>query len=568
MKKLLFIFSVVSFLLYNINIAYSQTTALQEIIEKARELKMSNPDSTIDLLSPFEKKVKKGKYQAELSADFYHLMGDAYYYKNKLRKSLKYYNKELQIREKTLSKKDLIRIYYNLGTILYKQKNYLKASNYFEKALHLTNEVKDNQILMQVYNALAKTYKHLAMYKKSLLYTEKYYKIRDKYYNISGNEQLPNGDELSLLKEKLKKAIIEKKQKEEALKETSHQLTKTVQEKQQLEEENTLKKEQIKRLKLLHNLQEKELQLKEAEAKRKEAEIREQKRKIMYITIIIIVFIAFSMFVTFLLFRLKKTNSIIKRNAVLIKEQHKKIRDSISYAKRIQEAVLPKNDVFSKIFKEFFVLYKPKDIVSGDFYWITQKGDYTYLLVADCTGHGVPGAFMSMLGIAFLTNIIVGSKTILTPAQILEELRKQIKKTLKGRDDGMDMALVRINRAKNELLFAGANNPVYIVENGKLTPLKPTHAPIGNYIKDLPFKDKEHTINSDTKIYMFSDGYIDQFGGENGEKFMKKRFKKLILDISEKKMDLQHEILETELNNWMKGYKQIDDITVVGIKLN
>ncbi len=567
MKKFIYIFILAFFSLSASNII-GQDTGFEKALNKAREFTMSHPDSVFQILSPYEKNVKKGKYPEKLCAEFYHIMGDAYYYKNNFRKAIKYYNKELKITEKKLSKKDLVRIYYNLGTILYRQKNYRKALSYYEKSLNYTDEANDKQIIMQIYNALAKTYEHLGMFRKSLAYTKKYFKIRDKFYNISSTDQLTSGDELTLLKEKLKKVIIEKKKKEEALQKTSEKLTKTVQEKQLLEEENLLKNEQIKRLQLQRDLQEKELELKEAETKRKEAEIREQKRKIMFISIIIVVFVVFSIFVTYLLFRLKRTNTIIKRNNLLIKEQHKKIRDSISYAKRIQEALLPKKDQFNAIFNEYFVLYKPKDIVSGDFYWITQKGDYTYLLVADCTGHGVPGAFMSMLGIAFLTNIIAGSDRILTPAQILEELRTQIKKTLKGRNDGMDMALARINKNKNELIFAGANNPLYIVEKGQLTTLKATHAPIGNYRKDLPFKDLEHKFQPGTLIYMFSDGYIDQFGGEKGEKFMKKRFKKLILEISDKNMDIQLEILETELKNWMKGYKQLDDITVLGVKLS
>ena len=562
-------FTLITFIiiLLSASFSFAQNESIEKTLQVAKEYTMSNPDTVIQILSPFEKSIKKGKYPDKIKSEFYHIIGDAYYYKNNLRKSIKYYNKELSITEKNLSDKELVRIYYNLGAILYKQKKYMKVLNYFDKSLSYAKKLNDPQFLMQVYNALAKTYEHLGMFKKSLLYTKKYMKTKEKYYNLPQNGDFKGNDELTLLKEKLKKVIIEKKEKEKALKQTTEKLTKTVEEKKNLEEEALLKNEQIKRLKIQQRLQEKELELKEAEAKRKEAEIREQKRKIFFITIIVIGFVIFSIFITFLLIKLKRTNTIISRNNRLIKEQHKKIRDSISYAKRIQEALLPKQEEINKVFPENFILFKPRDIVSGDFYWITQKEKYTYFLVADCTGHGVPGAFMSMLGIAFLTNIIKSSTEILKPSEVLEQLRSLIKKSLSGRDDGMDMALIRINFEKKKLLFSGANNPAHIVNKGKLTTLKATRAPIGNYKKDLPFKDVEYELENGTTIYLFSDGYQDQFGGEKGEKFMKKRFKNLLVDVSEKNMKIQKEILEETLKNWMKGYKQLDDITVVGLRI-
>jgi serine phosphatase RsbU (regulator of sigma subunit) len=262
----------------------------------------------------------------------------------------------------------------------------------------------------------------------------------------------------------------------------------------------------------------------------------------------------------------------IQRQKDEIAEQKKEIMDSIYYARRIQKAVLPDEYLVNKNMPEHFVLYLPRDIVSGDFYWIAEKEDHTILAAADCTGHGVPGAFMSMLGMSYLKEIVNKSKR-LNSSRILDRLRDHVKETLSqstkgGQQDGMDIALCILNRDRKSLQFSGAFHPLYLIRNGTLTEYKPDLMPIGIYIrKEKPFKNHNIRTASGDCYYIFSDGYVDQFGGENRKKFLAKSFKKLLLSIHDKPMPEQRDILLETLKQWMDGYEQVDDILVIGFRI-
>jgi serine phosphatase RsbU (regulator of sigma subunit) len=262
----------------------------------------------------------------------------------------------------------------------------------------------------------------------------------------------------------------------------------------------------------------------------------------------------------------------IQRQKDEIAEQKKEIMDSIYYARRIQKAVLPDDHLTGKNTPEHFILYQPRDIVSGDFYWIAEKEDKTIFAAADCTGHGVPGAFMSMLGMSYLKEIVNKSKR-LNSARILDKLRDHVKATLSqstkgGQQDGMDIALCILDKDRKSLQFSGAFHPLYQIRNGSLTEFNPDLMPIGIYIrKERPFKSNSiRTIKGDC-YYIFSDGYADQFGGENRKKFLARSFKKLLLSIHDRPMKEQREILHETLKQWMEGYEQVDDILVVGFRI-
>ncbi|MCK4662081.1 MAG: SpoIIE family protein phosphatase [Bacteroidales bacterium] len=256
-----------------------------------------------------------------------------------------------------------------------------------------------------------------------------------------------------------------------------------------------------------------------------------------------------------------------------IEEKNKHIMDSIYYAKRIQNALLPPKEMVSKALPEHFILFKPRDIVSGDYYWLGKTGGNTVIVAADCTGHGVPGAFMSMLGVAFLNEIVSKSETIMAN-EILNQLREHVMTSLRqtGKEgeakDGMDMALCIIDHNKMKLQFSGANNPLYLIRNKELIQYKADRMPIGIYIKTQAFENTEIQLEKDDSIYIFSDGFVDQFGGEKGRKFKSKPFKKLLVDIQDKTMKEQYEILDNTIEDW-KGpvQEQIDDILVIGIKI-
>lgn len=256
-----------------------------------------------------------------------------------------------------------------------------------------------------------------------------------------------------------------------------------------------------------------------------------------------------------------------------IRKQKQKIMDSIAYARRIQNAILPPDEIISEILPDHFIFNQPKDVVSGDYYWITQKEQKIYVAVADCTGHGVPGAFLSMLGISFL-NEIVNKKYINKAHQMLGRLRESIITSLHqtGKEgeaqDGMDIALCIIDKQNMKVEFAGAYNPMYLIRNKELVIIKADRMPIGIFHRRAlkPFTNHEMEIKEGDQIYMFSDGYVDQSNMQN-KKFLTSRFKQLLVDNCDKPMEEQNEILKQTIDDWKGEKQQIDDILVMGIKI-
>jgi len=262
--------------------------------------------------------------------------------------------------------------------------------------------------------------------------------------------------------------------------------------------------------------------------------------------------------------------SDLSREALL--DQRRELLSSIKYASFIQQAVLPDPIHISKILKDYFILYLPRNIVSGDFYYVTRKEEYIIAAAGDCTGHGVPGALMSIMGISFLNEILSGRGS-LKAGSILNLLRERVMKALHqtGRDeenkDAIDMALCVFDPEKNELQFSGANNSLYHIRKKVLTEIKADCMPVGiNAIEEESFSNQFIHLKKEDVIYIFSDGYADQFGGPDGKKFKYGPFKNLLIDISDKSMDQQREILEKAIKDWKGNEEQVDDILVFGIK--
>jgi len=277
----------------------------------------------------------------------------------------------------------------------------------------------------------------------------------------------------------------------------------------------------------------------------------------------------------------ERTAEVVKQKDQ-IEEQKKRITDSIIYAKRIQDAILPLEENVNKYLKEIFILYKPKEIVSGDFYWVVQLDDKVYIAAVDCTGHGVPGAFMSMLGFAFLNEIVNKYKNI-SANEILFKLRENIVTALRqtdeigGSKDGMDVALCIIDTDKKIIQYAGANNPLYHVASPvgmipsphgpMLHEIKADKMPIGISRRGMnPFKNHEFQINEGDLLYLFSDGYSDQFGGSEKWKFLSCNFKKMLIENAHLPMSEQKILLDNTIENWKNGHEQTDDILVIGIR--
>ncbi len=253
-----------------------------------------------------------------------------------------------------------------------------------------------------------------------------------------------------------------------------------------------------------------------------------------------------------------------------MESKNKDILDSINYAKRIQTTILPQQKKLDEYLKQRFVIYKPKDIVAGDFYWIMEVDGYTFIAVADCTGHGVPGAMVSITCSAAL-NRSIKEFGLRKPARILDKARELVIEAFEQDNfevyDGMDIALCRIDKKVGRVQFAGANNPLYVVNNGKLKELKGDKQPVAKYHKIKPFGNQEHLITPGDKFYLFSDGLPDQFGGPKGKKYMYGRFKKLLESIWEHSIEEQGQVIENSLISWQGNYEQIDDICVIGFEI-
>jgi serine phosphatase RsbU (regulator of sigma subunit) len=266
-----------------------------------------------------------------------------------------------------------------------------------------------------------------------------------------------------------------------------------------------------------------------------------------------------------------RTKEVVNQKEI-IEEKHKEITDSINYAERIQKSFLATKDLLDDNLKDYFVFFQPKDVVSGDFYWasLLNNGNFAYAC-ADSTGHGVPGAIMSILNISSLEKSI---ETKNTPSEILNETRKIIINRLKkdgsaeGGKDGMDASLVILNKAKTKLYYAAANSPVWILRNGEILELEPDKMPVGKHDRDsIPFTQNEVNLQNGDLIYTFTDGMPDQFGGPKGKKYKYTRLKEFLISISNLSMHEQKERLHLEFKNWKGDLEQVDDVCIIGIRI-
>ncbi len=295
----------------------------------------------------------------------------------------------------------------------------------------------------------------------------------------------------------------------------------------------------------------------------------------------------------------QQQKKVITAQKEIVDEKNRNITDSIKYAQKIQEAILPSNEDLHRTFgsnssgDNYFVLFRPKDVVSGDFYWLHETTDNKVIwATADCTGHGVPGAFMSMIGSSLLNEIVI-EKGITKSGEILNQLRDSIKKDLghaagtdertkalpsstevsagkpseTGVKDGMDIALCVWDRKTNELQFSGAYNPLYLIRNGELFETKANRQPIGIYLEEIPFDTIEVPIEQGDSLYLFSDGFMDQFGGPNNKKYTAKRFRESLLSVQNSPMNDQLIMLNDIFEKWRGGLEQLDDICIFGVRV-
>ncbi len=475
-------------------------------------------------------------------------------------KSIEYNLQALNLRREIGHSRGVAITLANLGTVYQSLGNFDKANEFFTEWMELPEEVQDDDTKVSVNIGLGRYALYEEDFSQAIIYFNNAYRlaneinrktyIREAARNLSDLYEKTNNFERAL--EYFKRF---------------HNVNNS------LIQENT--RNQIHEMQVKY---ETEAQEKENEILRKNQLINETKLKNSRRALIasIIILLVFAVLVIQLIrqnnLRRKANEELAKKNQLII-EQTQEIRDSIQYASRIQNALLPPESYMYKLLPEQFLIYRPRDIVSGDYYWMKEKGDKVVTIVADCTGHGVPGAFMSMLGIAFLNEIFSKHEKLSTDL-VLNELRSQVMTSLHqtGKEgesqDGMDVSLFIIDRKKMELEYSGANNSLVIFRNGEMIELQADKMPIGIYTStDKSFSRKEIKLEKNDMLYAFSDGYPDQFGGPKGKKFMIRKFKALLGKIHNLPVDEQKKSLEKTLEEWMADTSQIDDILVMGVRV-
>jgi len=444
--------------------------------------------------------------------------------------------KGIKLYKKIDGVKGLGNSYTAIGSYYSDNKNYNKAVKNYLKAESFLEPLGVKNDLRGLYLQIAKSYSNSNNHKKATPYYEKFIALNDSIFN----------------------------------REKNHQITE-MQEKYDSEEKQQ------------------EIELQQVEIEKQNAEVAHQAEQKVWFGVgmgltLILLLIAFRGYR-----QKKQANSIITNQKNIVEEKNKEIIDSINYAKRIQNALLNSEKSQTKNLPDHFIFFNPKDIVSGDFYWTLRKQNHLYLAVSDCTGHGVPGALLTMLGTAFL-NEITAHEGSLSPAEILNELRSKIIKELnqtgaEGENkDGMDMSLIRLNINTKEIEWAGANNPLWLIKNSldevnsslklaisknnkHLYEIKPDKQPISYFEHSKPFTNHKIALEKDDLIYLFTDGYADQFGGAKGKKFKYKPFKELLTLLADKSISTQKEMLEQNFIEWKGELEQIDDVCVIGVRI-
>lgn len=332
----------------------------------------------------------------------------------------------------------------------------------------------------------------------------------------------------------------------------------------------------VKELQNSYELEKKEASIRQLTQENEIQELKAKQNKFILlggsIILLIIVFIAY------LLFKRNREKSIVnfqlKEQNVIITQKKQEIESSIHYAKGIQTSFFPDPSELKIVFPDTFIFYRPKDVVSGDFYWFDRVGDSFYCVAADCTGHGVPGALMSIVSVDKITQAIF-EKKLSEPSQILSFLNVEIKKALKQHDedanqqkDGLDIALLKFNLTSNTVDYSAANRQLLIVNDTEINEYRPDKVAIAGFTPDhYEFSQTRILLKKGDNVYIFSDGYVDQFGGESGKKYMIKNFKNLLLAIADKDMHTQEREILAAHHNWKGSYEQVDDILVIGIKI-
>jgi serine phosphatase RsbU (regulator of sigma subunit) len=477
--------------------------------------------------------------------------------------ALQYYLRSIELKKQLKDEYGLATTYKNVGSILQANRQYSPALGYYRKALEMRSRInRDDEYEMSVcYDDIGSAYSDMGKYdsaeyyiNKSIFLAEKiqsFELLRFPYYNMS--RVLYEQGKYKLAADYLHKHLAAK---DSTLSSETNELMTEMAAKY----ENEKKEQQIA------------LQ---------ELEISDSKRFKTFLIALALLGLLLTVVMLRGYLNKKKANELLAEKNNLIEQQkqivelkNKDITDSIHYAQRIQKAILPSDDYQKKIIPGSFILFKPKDIVSGDFYWMEQWGNKTIVAIVDCTGHGVPGAFMTFVAYSLLNEAVL-EHGIDNPAAILNEMRRNLNKMLRQKNDseaikdGMDISVCVFDFSKNIVEYAGAYNPIWMIRDKELKEIKANKQPIGVFMESQPASFTNHKIEMQKgdSFYLFTDGYADQFGGMNGKKFKYKTLKELFLSIHNNNPAEQKKILDTSFEKWRGNLEQVDDVCIFGVRI-
>ncbi|MGZ4091104.1 MAG: tetratricopeptide repeat protein, partial [Bacteroidia bacterium] len=489
-------------------------------------------------------------------------------YKGNNKQAVDYYTRSLNFQIENNNKLDAIGILGNIGVVCFNDKQYPEALSYFDRAVKMAKEIDYPQGIGSSYVNMGEVFIAKKQYDKAILFLKKGLAIIDSLHftdNIAETHRLLY--EAYYKKNDFKNALIHKDQytllKDSMLNSESNRSIAEMGAKYESE-----KKEQENKLLQKEN----ELSVKT---------IRQQQTTAYFIGSALILVVLLAIFIYKGLKQQRTANSIIsiqkkevENQKHLVEEKQKEIVDSINYAQRIQYSLLANEELLQKNIPEHFVLFNPKDIVSGDFYWAASvknkqnSNELFYLACCDSTGHGVPGAFMCLLNIGFLSEAI-NEKNIYEPSEVFDYVRERLVGTIskEGKQDGFDGILLCFDRANNTITYSAANNSPVIINHGVLKSLEADKMPVGLGERKEGFKLHSISAEKEQTLYLYTDGYADQFGGPKGKKFKYRPLNDLLCSISSLPMKEQKKILEKEFESWKGNMEQVDDVCIIGIRL-
>ncbi len=530
-------------------------------------------------------------------AESYYGLGSIHYFVEEYDITLNYFKKSLDIFIKNHSENDQARLNNNVGSVYNQIGNYKEALKYFKLAYTQYEKLNKQYALAIVSDNVGLAYQGLGDFTTAERYYKQSFVTQKKIGNIQGEinalmniaglykekkqlntahakylEVLKRAQAKNLINEQIDiyKSLVEL-QKEMGLYQKALESYKNY-----ISIKDTMftlsNKEQLNQLQTEFDVREQKskIQLLNAENKLKEAQINKQKTVTISFVIIAILMLILLIFSAFALKASKKAKAILQDKNEKINRQNKQITDSINYARQIQYALFKTSDQIENSFENSFVIAQAKDIVSGDFWWLKTINNKQYLVVADCTGHGVPGGFMSVLGITMMNHIIQEGNN-LEVNKIIDELRTSIKTLLVQEDiygnfDSIDLMLCAIDKETLQMEYAGAYNYTYILRNNEIIELRGDKMPISFSVIEKPFTKKEVQLLPNDRIFMLSDGYVDQFNTED-KKISRKQFKNLLINSADLTIKEQGKFLESFFNKWKESEEQTDDMLVVGVEV-